>query len=377
MNTVGNDKISLWQLFVLITIFAVGTAVVVGAGEEAKQDIWIAEFIATVIGVGIIFSYHKLLTFAGQRNLYEILEFSMGKIIGKVLCLGYCLYFLYIASRNIRDFGELMKVTILPFTPLEVIAISMMVVVMYTVYLGFETLARVTEIISPYIVVILLLIGVLLFISGELRMDHLLPVLGDGFGPILQALFPTLITFPYGEVIVFTVFMTSTSNFSYAGKVGAIATMLAGILITYSNIIQITGLGVDLKIRTLFPLMTAAREIKLMDFFERVDILVVFILTCGIFIKVSVFFYAGLKGLEYVFNIPYRSLIIPVTALIPFFAVINSNNIVEHFEEGLVIVPYILHLPLQFGIPLVLFVILFIKKKKGKVSKSRPEEVQS
>ncbi|GAE34264.1 GerAB/ArcD/ProY family transporter [Halalkalibacter akibai] len=377
MNTVGNNKISLWQLFVLITIFAIGTAVVVGAGEEAKQDIWIAEIIATVIGVGIIFSYHKLLTFAGQRNLYEILEFSMGKIIGKALCLGYCLYFLYIASRNIRDFGELMKVTILPFTPLEVIAIAMMVVVMYTVYLGFETLARVTEIISPYIVVILLLIGVLLFISGELRMDHLLPVLGDGFGPILQALFPTLITFPYGEVIVFTVFMTSTSNFSYAGKVGAIAIMLAGILITYSNIIQITGLGVDLKIRTLFPLMTAAREIKLMDFFERVDILVVFILMCGIFIKVSVFFYAGLKGLEYVFNIPYRSLIIPVTALIPFFAVINSNNVVEHFEEGLVIVPYILHLPLQFGIPFVLFVILFIKKKKGKVSKSRPEEVQS
>ncbi|MFC0559728.1 GerAB/ArcD/ProY family transporter [Halalkalibacter alkalisediminis] len=377
MNTIGNEKISLWQLFVLIVIFAIGTAVVVGTGEEARQDVWIAGVIAALIGTAIIYSYFLLISYAEQRNLYEMLEFTLGRMLGRVLCIGYCLYFLYIASRNIRDFGELMKITILPFTPLEVIAIAMMIVVMYTVYLGIEVLARVTEIISPYIVGILFLIGILLFISDELRFDHLLPVLGDGFGPVLQAVFPTLMTFPYGEVIVFTVIMTATTRFSHVGKVGVAAIVLSGLLISYSNIIQVTALGVDLKIRTLFPMMTAAREIRIMEFFERVDILVVFILMCGIFIKVSVFFYAGLKGLEYVFHIPYRLLIIPMTALIPFFAVVNSSNIVEHFEEGLIVVPYILHLPLQFGIPLVLFAILFIKKKIDKSSKSTSGGIQS
>jgi len=377
MNTIGNEKISLWQLFVLIVIFLIGTAVVVGAGEEARQDYWIAEIIATLVGTAIIYSYFLLISYSDQRNLYEMLEFTLGRMLGRALCLGYCLYFLYVASRNIRDFGELMKVTILPFTPIEVIAIAMMIVVMYTVYLGIEVLARVTEIISPYIIGILILIGILLFISDELRFDHLLPVLGDGFGPVFEAVFPTLITFPYGEVIVFTVMMTATTRFSHTGKVGVAAIVLSGLLITYSNIIQISVLGVDLKVRTFFPLMTAAREIRIMEFFERVDILVVFILMCGIFIKVSVFFYAGLKGLEYVFHIPYRLLIIPMTALIPFFAVVNSSNIVEHFEEGLIVVPYILHLPFQFGIPLVLFAILFIKKKIDKSNTSTSGGIHS
>jgi spore germination protein KB len=366
MNANGNDKISLWQLFILIIIFAIGTAVVVGAGEEARQDYWIAEIIAASVGVGIILGYYYLISFADQKNLYQMLEFTLGKFIGHFICIAYVLYFFYIASRNIRDFGELMKVTILPVTPIEVISIIMMIPVMYTVYHGLEVLARVTEVISPYIIGILVIVGLLLFFSDQLQFIHLLPILGDGFGPVFEAVFPTLITFPYGEVIVFTVIMTSVTNFKYTGKVGAVAILLCGLLITYSNIIQVATLGVDLKVRTLFPLMTAAREIMLMDFIERVDILVVFILTSGVFIKVSVFFYAGLKGLEHVFSLSYRKFIIPLSTLIPFFSIINSRNIVEHFEEGLQVVPYIMHLPFQFGIPLVLFVILFIKKKKMK-----------
>ncbi|GAE24506.1 spore germination protein GerKB [Halalkalibacter wakoensis JCM 9140] len=370
MKANGNDKISLWQLFILIMIFAIGTTVVVGAGEEAKQDYWIAELIAASFGVGIVFAYFYLIKFADQRNLYEMLFFAFGKYMGTLLVLFYSLYFFYIASRNIRDFGELMKITILPITPLEVITIVMMIPVVYTVYLGLEVLARVTEIVSPYVLGILILVGLLLFVSGELELTHLLPVLGDGFGPVWEALFPTLLTFPYGEVIVFTVIMTATTKFSYVGKVGAAAVALSGLLITYANMIQITALGVDLKTRTLFPLMTAAREIMLLEFIERVDILVVFILMTGVFIKVSVFFYAGLKGLEHVFKLPYRKLIVPIACLIPFFAVLNSVNIVEHFEEGLVIVPYVLHLPLQFGIPLLLFFIIWMKKKKQKKSVS-------
>ncbi|WP_332631548.1 GerAB/ArcD/ProY family transporter [Halalkalibacter flavus] len=366
MKANGNEKISLWQLFILITIFAIGTAVVVGTGEEAKQDVWISEVIAASVGVIIVWSYFQLISFSDQKNLYEMLFFAFGKILGTFMCILYALYFFYIASRNIRDFGELMNITILPFTPMEVIVIAMMLPVMYTVYLGLEVLARVTEVISPYIIGILIVVGLLLFFSEGLQFTHLLPILGEGFGPVFEAVFPTLLTFPYGEVIVFTVIMTATTRFSHVGKVGGAAVAASGLLIIYANVIQVAALGVDLKTRTLFPLMTAAREIMLMEFIERVDILVVFILMCGVFIKVSVFFYAGLKGLEYIFLIPINKYIIPIGMLIPFFAVLNSVNIVEHFEEGLVIVPYLLHLPLQFGIPVLLFCIIWMKKRKNK-----------
>lgn len=369
MNVNKNETISLWQLFVLMLVFLMGTAVVVGAGEEAKQDFWLAEVIAIGLGCGIVIGYYYLIRFGGNRHLYQLLNDQFGSIIGGIISYGYVLYFIYIASRNIRDLTELMRVTIMPLTPIEVVAIMMILLVTYTVFLGLEILGRVTEIVVPYIVGLILFIGLLLFVSGQLNFQHLQPILAEGFQPILNATFPTLLTFPYGEIIVFTVFMTSTNHLHYVGKVSVFSVLFAGILIVFSNLIQITTLGVDLKERSLFPFLVATREINILGFFERVDILVVFILTTGIFIKVSVFFLASLKGLEFVFNIQYRYLVIPMALLISYFSIVIASNMAEHFEEGLQLVPYVLHIPFQFIIPACIFLLLVIKKmrKRGNI----------
>lgn len=375
MDINKNNQISLWQLFVLLVMFTIGTKVVVAAGIEARQDLWIAEIITALFGVGFAYGCYYLVKIADGKNLYELLKYSFGKYIGYSFCVGYAMYFFYIASRNIRDFGELMKATIMPLTPIEIISITMMVLVGYTVFLGLEVMARVTEIIAPYIFGMLVLIGLLIYVSGGVHFYYLLPVLAEGFSPVFQAIFPTMLTFPYGEIIVFTVFISYVTRFNYAGKVSLFAVFVSGLLIIYAAVIQIITLGPDLKNRTIFPLLVATRDIRIMEFFERVDILVVFILMCGIFIKVVVFFYAGLKGLEYVFSISYKQLLIPIACLIPFFAVINAENIVEFLEEGLEMVPYYLHIPFQFVIPLILFLIVLIKKKMRK-SKGRPGGVE-
>ncbi|OLO39055.1 hypothetical protein BTR23_08295 [Alkalihalophilus pseudofirmus] len=208
-----------------------------------------------------------------------------------------------------RDFGELILTTILPLTPLEVIPLVMSLLIAYGLYLGIEVFARMTEVIGPVVILALFSLGVFLFIGEDLHITFLLPVLDEGFGPIVNAIFPTLLTFPYGELIVCTVLMSQTNHFKYVGKVGATAVVLSGLLITYSNMVQIATLGVDIKNRSNFPLLVAARKREVFDFFERVDILVVFILMFGIIVKVGIFLYGGLKGLDsiYHYNLVFHS----------------------------------------------------------------------
>jgi spore germination protein KB len=373
VNKVLTEKISLWQLFILIFIFEMGSAIIVGIGNDAKQDAWIAVGAATLLGAGLVLFYYLLASRVEGKNFFELLELTLGKWLGKFITFLYVIYFFYIAARVLRDFGELLVSSILPTTPIEVTVIIMMLIITYVLYLGLEVLARTSEIFLPYVILFLLGIGFAIFISGEMEFENLFPVLPEGFGPIIKAIFPTLLTFPFGELIVFTLIIPYVSNAKYVGRVCVVSVLAAGGLLVYSSIVQITTLGYTMKNRSNFPLLSAAGEISLLDFIERVDLLIVFIMMFGVIIKVGVFTYGGLKGLELIFIRPYRYFIFPMAMLIAYISVSMSDNFAEHLEEGLMFVPYYLHLPFQLGIPTLLFPILMWKTKGMKGGQHRDQ----
>lgn len=364
MNSSLNEKLSLWQFFLLIFIFETGSSVVVGIGVEAKKDAWLAILLATFIGILIFLFYFYLIQKADNRNLFQIFEFSFGKFIGRFFSLLYIIYFFYIAARVLRDFGELMVSTIFVKTPIEFLSLTMMLLIAYILYLGIEVLGRSSEIFIPYIVIFILFVGLGVFLSEELDFANLLPILGDGGKPILKAIFPNLIGFPFGELIAFTVLIPKVAKVKKVKTVGVLSVFLSGLLLVYSTIIQIGTLGDNIRSRSNFPLLSAAREVSLLNFIERVDLLIVFIVMFGILVKVSVFFYGGLIGLEQLFNKPYRQFVLPMSLLIAFFSVVISKHFAEHIEEGLRIVPFYMHMPLQILIPTMLFLFLLIKTKR-------------
>ncbi|MDZ5474040.1 endospore germination permease [Bacillus sp. 31A1R] len=365
------EKVSLFQLFILIYIFELGSAVVVGIGGEAKQDAWIAECIGTVCGVGITGFYVYILKKLPGKNLFEILIFTFGKWIGRAVIFLYIVYFFYIAARVLRDFCELMSSTIFEKTPIEVIALTMMMVIVYMIYLGLEVMGRTSEIFIPYIFSFALIIGLLVFLTGEIEFNNLLPIFGEGFGPILKVVFPGFITFPYGEMIAFTLIIPYATKFANAGKTSMIAVLASGITLVYTMILQLTTLGPEMRERANFPTLSAAREISLLDFIERVDLVVVFIVMFGIIVKVSVFFFGGLKGLEIIFNRPYRTMVVPMGAIIAFITIVISENYAEHIQEGVKVVPMYLHIPFQFLFPLTLLPFLIYKIKKQQKEKQQ------
>ncbi|KAA0550115.1 GerAB/ArcD/ProY family transporter [Bacillus sp. BGMRC 2118] len=359
------EKLSLWQLFILIFIFEMGSAIIVGIGNDAKQDAWIAIAVATSMGVGLVLFYYTLVSRVKDKNLFQIMEFALGKWMAKGLTFLYVVYFFYIAARVLRDFCELLTSSILPKTPIEVISIIMMCMITYVLYLGIEVLGRTSEIFLPYVIIFIIGIGVGILLSSELHMENLLPIMPEGIGPVVSAIFPSLLTFPFGELIVFTVIFPYVSNSKYIRRVSIISLLAAGGLLVYASIVQIATLGFEMKNRSTFPLLSAAREISLLDFLERVDLLIVFIMMFGVIIKVAVFTYGGLKGLEFLGNISYRNFVFPMAMVISASSIFISDNFAEHIQEGLKFVPMYLHIPFQIVIPFLLFPIV-VWRTKGK-----------
>lgn len=365
MQTTLVEKINLWQLFVLILLFESGSTVVVGVGMEAKQDAWIAVILATFIGLFIFRMYVFILSFKEGKHLFSISEAVLGRRASIVITYVYILYFFYIGARVLRDFLEMIITENFPNTPIEVLAFTFMLAVIYIIYLGPEVLGRTAETFVPYIIIVLILLFVFLIAGGDIQYENLRPILAEGAGPIMETIFPTLIGFPFGETIVFTIIMANSNNFHHVAKVGLGAVLFSGIVLTFFAALTVSVIGVDMAGRAAFPLLNAAREVAFAEFIERVDAIVVFVMMLGIFVKVSLFFYGGLKGLEYIYQIPYRYFTIPSGAFIAIFSVLIASNYAEHLEEGLAFVPLYLHMPLQIYFPFLLAVLIYWKWKKG------------
>ncbi|MFE4521649.1 GerAB/ArcD/ProY family transporter [Cytobacillus firmus] len=360
------ENISLSQLLTLLINFLLGSAIVVGVGGDAKKDAWIAIAAAIMIGFGIMLFYYFLISRVPGKNLFELMEFGFKRPLAIIFSITYVVYFLYLACRVVRDFGELIASAILPSTPIEIISLTICLLMAYILYLGLEVLGRTSEIFTPYLFGFLFLLTILLFASGNANLHEIKPVLGDGLKPVLNALFPTLIVFPFGELIAFTLILPVVTNFKYCLRVSMLGVGIAGALLLFAMFLMIVTLGADALLRSNFPMLSSAREVSIGNFIERIDALVVFIMMLGILVKGSVFMFAGLKGLEYTFRLPYRYFSLPVAMLVSSFSILISVNFGDHWQEGLEMVPYFLHLPLQFGVPSLLVITVLWKRRKKK-----------
>lgn len=369
------ENISLSQLLTLLINFLLGSAIVVGVGGEAKNNAWLAILLGGLIGIVIISLVHFFVYRFPDKNMFQVFELCIGRKITIVCTFLYIVYFLYLSSRVIRDFGELMATAILPNTPIEMMSLTFCLLMGYIIYLGIEVLARTSEIFTPYIFGFFLLLAIFLFASGNVDFKQLQPILGEGLMPVIKTAFTKLSFFPYGEMIAFCVIYASLTNKKYSLRVSVVGVSMATLLLSVSALLMVVSLGNSVA-RSNFPLLSTARLVSIGNFIERIDALVVFILMLGVFIKGSLLCFAGLKGLEFIFKLPYRYFALPVSMIISLFSILVSSDFADHIEEGIKMVPKYLHFPFQVVLPFILFLLVMWKQRKGK-EKSRGEEYGS
>ncbi|MBT2696297.1 GerAB/ArcD/ProY family transporter [Bacillus sp. ISL-40] len=362
-------KISGYQLFVLIVLFEMGSAILLGLASNVKQDAWIAILLGLAGGILVFFIYYRLYMYYPDLPLTSYLQKILGKWLGRLIGFLYIVNFIYLASRVLRDFGELLTTTIYNSTPLFVINTLMILTIIYGLHKGFEVIARVGEIYFEVIYLTAILGMMLITFSGLIHLSNLTPILENGLKPVIKTSLTQTLNFPFGEMVVFTMLLPFLNDKKKAKIVCVGGMILAGINIAITAVVNISVLGVDHFYRSTFPLLTTVGRIQIADFIERLDVLFMLYLIIGGFFKIAIYYYAAVAGAADIFQFKdQRKLGFPIGMLVLFSSITIASNFAEFIKEGLIFVPIYLLWPFQIIIPSILLIIAFIRNRKKQTS---------
>lgn len=364
-------KIKASQMFILVVLFEMGSAILIVPGVSAKQDAWIAILLGLASGLLLFLIYYKLYSFYPELPLTSYVQEITGKWIGRLLGLLYIIYFMYFATRVLRDFGELLTTTIYFNTPLIVINSLMMLTIIYGVHKGIEVIARVGELYFGIIYLMALAGFVLIIFSGIIHLENLQPVLEHGWKPVFIAFLHETNLRPFGEMIVFAMLLPYLNDQKKGKAACMFGMILAGINVTITALINVATLGVELFLRSNFPLLTTIGKIQLANFIERLDVLFMVYLVIGGFFKIALFFYAAVIGAADLFRFKnHQKLSFPIGLIILVASVTISSNYAEHIKEGIKVVTVYIQWPIQVIIPVLLLIIAFFRNRKKNTTSS-------
>ncbi|MFP7296308.1 GerAB/ArcD/ProY family transporter [Neobacillus niacini] len=363
----SNVKIDGYQLFCLIVLFLFGTTIFLDIGSGAKQDAWIVTLISPFAGLILYMIYFQLHKEFPALPLTEYVKKIWGKYLGSIVGYFYIIYFIYIASRVLRDIEEILINSAYYKTSIIVVGICMMLTLIYTVNFGFEVFARVACICFILVGLTLIIIDIMFIITDLIHFENIKPILADGWKPIIKEL-RLSITVPYGELITFSMIFPYINKGTKIVKTGMIAVFFAGLYLTLNILLLICILGTDVLTRSSFPALKAASFIDIAGFIQRLDSFVIILVVFLGFIKVSMFFFCAIIGINTLFKIKPNALTTySMGGIIFISSIMIAPNYQSHLDEGLIIVPYILHIPFQIVIPLLLLITVLIKGKIKKV----------
>ncbi|MBN8193328.1 endospore germination permease [Bacillus sp. NTK074B] len=361
----NKESISLLELCTMMLLFLIGSTVVVGLNFSAMEDSFWAILIEMGFGTLLFYSYLILLKRSEWKEFVPLLEMGFGSVFSKVLAVLFSFYFLYIAARVMNDFAFFTTQVLFPDAPNWIASIPFLIVIGYCIILGFEAIARSAVILSFFSIVTLVALWLLGFFSAEFQGRFLMPLFSHGWKPLWKMIFPIGLTFPYGELVVFLVFIPLTVKKGQLITFAWIPIVLAGLIIIVTMELVIGILHAPFANTYYFPFVKAMEMISYLGVLEHLEIFTYLLLIGGGFIKISVFIYAARIVLTQLFTMKHKNWhVLLLLSIVYILSLHRSRDIEEHLYVGLNLVPYYLHIPFQFILPFLLGVVVFWKTRK-------------
>jgi len=362
---VDKEKIGNGQLFALIFLFGMGSSVVIPVGLVPQKENWISIIIASFGGILLFYLYYYLSQQYPGLSLSGYAQKILGKYAGRFVSFLYVLFFIFNGSRNLREAGDLLVTSIYYNTPLVIIETLLILVIMYALYKGIEVLARIGELYFLILVILICVGNTLIIISGKIHFDNLLPLLEDGWKPVLKNAYPSIAMFPYGEMICFAMIFPNLRTLQTGRKAGIGSLIFVTIALSMIHALEIAVLGEHSYQRSPFPLLLTFQKVQIGDFMERLDILAVLTLIICIFFKIAIYFLAAVIMAADIFNLANKeTLILSVGFLVILSSILGASNLAEHTKEGSFVIQFVIPL-YAAAFPFLLFAVHIIRKKLG------------
>lgn len=356
------ERIGRHQLFALVMMEQIGSTNLWALGIEAKQDAWLVILLSMLPGCVLIWGFTELQKHFPNDNIAGLTTTLLGKTIGWPLVLLYALADIFNATRNASEFTNLLNMTFLQNTPFTVIIIILLATILYILFMGFETFARLTEIILPLTLTFIILIYILILASGRVDFTQLTPILENGITPVLKASYPVVVNFPFGLSFVFMQFWHFSNDQKSIRKNTFLPVILSGILLTFTQVIIISTLGANFAARSTIPILEVVKLISIGDIITNLDALGIILIFIGGFYMAIIHILSASMILSSLFKIiDYRWQLIPISTFIFWYSGVYEPNYPFHVKF-LLPQAWQQYVPLYNVIPILLLTIYGFKK---------------
>ena len=364
-----NNTIDRRHAFSLAVLFVFGSSVVTGGTRFAGQDTWISLIAATLISIPLLLVFARISSLYPDKNLFEIINTLLGKVVGSIVSVVMTLYCFHIGVLIIRGFTEFVQILALFKTPQFIIGLCIAFLAAWVVKNGEESLGRIGALF--FLIVSAMVVLTCLLSLNKIKPENLMPVAED-VGLISKSAVHFL-NFPMAESIVLL------AVFGYIKKEqGRVKPLVWGVifgsfLLLLYVLLGLSVLGVPAYEKLYFPFYTVAGTINIGDFLQRIEVIVSGSFVFSTFIRLSLCLFATVKGMSSLTGKKENAVMIFAVAVLMVAASVfmfkNTPELFEYLNFNIICT-----LPLQIALPLVLWIIAEIRKRK--TGQTAPKSVE-
>lgn len=369
----GKDKISIRQLFFIFTIMVSSPATRLlpkYTAAKADQAGWLAPIVCIVPLIAVILIVDSLLKKYKGQSMSDIILILFGRYLGILLLMMYLLWSIWLTVLYSRYYVERLTSSIYPNINMNVLLILTFIPIAYMLRSGFTVIARMGEILLPFIGAMLFLLS--LFLVPLVRTDNVLPIYFNDIMPIIKASAAPMTVISY----LFPLFFLSDKivNLKSLRKFGYIATFVNISSLVLVIFISIGVLGSSVAQRTPMPVLSTVKQISLMDTIENIESIIVAIWIFADFTLISTLFVVSLSIVKSLFKLSDTKLLINTFMILIYFLTLgisSSKFELEHFSATLM-TP--INITFGFAFPIVFY--LLSKLRKGNKQNKKNEETE-
>jgi spore germination protein KB len=347
-NHVITDK----QMQSTLTMFCLGSAIIMGISSKAKQDTWISILISAVLFLPLMLLYVRISKLYPRLNLFEILLKIFGRVFGRILSLIFILFAIHLGSMVIGLFIQFIHIQNMPQTP-KLLTVSFIILLsIWSVKNGPENIGRISKVTWP----VVLIFSFFTFIVGIKVMDfnYLKPFMQADPKSLLSGAF-SYFTLSFGEIFLCLSLFSSADSKANPIKIFARSLISSIIFIMVIDLRNILILGVPTALSTGSPSYKSVSLISVGDFFTHMEVLIGINLVLTGLIKICVSLYAASLGLTKVLNITdQKATVVPCGLLIGTLSLLLSSDSAAQ-SQWLKVFP-IYSIPFEIILPLILWI---------------------
>ncbi|MBG9944106.1 endospore germination permease [Brevibacillus formosus] len=332
-------------------------------------------WLGLLTGVLVVFVAVASIVYLGNQfsglTCVEFMPQIFGAVPGGVCVFLFILYQLFNAGMVARLFGEVIVTSVLPNTPLEVIVVTLLLLVIFLCCHEIETLARVNELLIPFLLLPSVLIPLVSFLNAE--WNNLLPVHVESWKHVVKTGLDTYSVFTgYELLMVYFAFSIPGARLRMASFTGV---SIVFVVYVITVIAGIAVFGYEELQRMVWPSLELVKVTQRAGWFlERFESAYLAIWVASVFTSIGNMFYATVFSLRRWLRKGIRfQRISAIVIIVPlFYLLLVPQNIVELFaySDLLIKMGYIV----TIIIPVLLAITQFIRNKIHKAREVNNEK---